>query len=81
MKRYALISEGVVTDLIVAEDMEGLQKVNPKYFGQFAILEVSGEPGSPGIGWLHDGKEFAPPPSPEPQDELAQAQDVLAPAR
>ncbi len=54
---YALINGGIVVNTIVAE---------PDFISNLendfdSIVEISQDPGSPGIGWSYDGSNFTPP--------------------
>ena len=56
MANYAVIKDGVVDNVIVADTQEIAEMVTG-----LTCVEVSNEPGSPGIGWTYDGAEFAAP--------------------
>lgn len=62
--RFLLIKDGVVQNEIIA-DAEFVDA----YYSDYVAVESNGEPGSPGVGWKHDGKSFSPP---DPVDKTDQ---------
>ena len=56
MANYAVIKDGVVNNVIVADTQEIAEAVTG-----LTCVEVSNEPGAPGIGWTYDGAEFTAP--------------------
>jgi len=57
MNNYALIKDGLVVNVIVAE--EGfLPLIQDQYD---AIIKIDLKPGSPGMGWQYSKKKFSPP--------------------
>lgn len=66
---FALIKDGVVQNTIVADQAF----VDEHMKGYDAAIEIQDKPGSPGIGWIYDGKEFsapAPLPPPDPVESF-----------
>lgn len=58
-----LIKDGVVVNAIAVEDIDKFREESPEYCKQFDyIVAAERKAGSPGIGWLYDGKEFSAPP-------------------
>jgi hypothetical protein len=56
--RYAIIDNGVVTNVVVADSA----------FGDNWVAIEGG-----GVGWLYDGSTFTPPPTPIPTKEEQEA--------
>jgi hypothetical protein len=56
MANYAVIKDGLVTNVIVAESQEIAESV-----AGLTCVEVNNEPGAPGIGWSYDGTDFTAP--------------------
>ena len=56
MANYAVIKDGIINNVIVADTQEIAETVTG-----LTCVEVSNEPGSPGIGWSYDGAEFTAP--------------------
>jgi hypothetical protein len=56
MANYAIIKDGIVNNVIVADTKEIAETVTG-----LTCVEVSNEPGAPGIGWTYDGAEFTAP--------------------
>lgn len=56
MANYAVIKDGLVTNVIVAESKEIAESVT-----SLTCIEVNNEPGAPGIGWSYDGSSFSAP--------------------
>jgi hypothetical protein len=56
MANYAVIKDGLVTNVIVAESKEIAESVTG-----LTCVEVNNEPGAPGIGWSYDGSSFSAP--------------------
>lgn len=56
MANYAIIKDSVVFNVIVADTKEIAETVTG-----LTCIEVSNEPGAPGIGWSYDGAEFTLP--------------------
>lgn len=66
MKTYALIFNGLVDNLIVADE-----DPNPSWTPAAleiwdAVVDVTGLDPRPAIGWVYDGTTFAEPTEPEP---------------
>lgn len=56
MANYAVIKDGIVTNVIVAESQEIAESVTG-----LTCIEYQLEPGAPGIGWAYDGTDFSAP--------------------
>ena len=56
MANYAVIKDGIVSNVIVADT----QTIAGEVTG-LTCVEIEHEPGSPGIGWSYDGAEFTAP--------------------
>ena len=56
MANYAVIKDGIVTNVIVAESQEIAESVTG-----LTCVEFQLEPGAPGIGWSYDGTVFTAP--------------------
>lgn len=56
MANYAVIKDGLVTNVIVAESKEIAESIT-----ELTCIEVNNEPGAPGIGWSYDGSSFSAP--------------------
>jgi hypothetical protein len=56
MANYAVIKDGIVNNVIVADTKEIAETVTG-----LTCVEVEHVPGSPGIGWSYDGAEFTAP--------------------
>ena len=56
MANYAVIKDGVINNVIVADTQEIAETVTG-----LACVEVPNESGAPGIGWAYDGAEFTAP--------------------
>jgi hypothetical protein len=54
MANYAVIKDGIVNNVIVADTKEIAETVTG-----LTCVEVEHVPGAPGIGWSYDGAEFA----------------------
>jgi len=59
---YALIKNGVVVNVIVA-DANFIALIQSQYD---SCVVITNNPGDPGIGWTYDGTNFAPPTPPAP---------------
>lgn len=55
---YAQIKDGIICNIVVLEDESILSQLS---YGYDAVIEVSSDPGSPGIGWSWDGQIFSAP--------------------
>jgi|LakMenE18May11ns_1017448.scaffolds.fasta_scaffold8807742_1 hypothetical protein len=64
MANYAVIKDGIVTNVIVAESQEIAESVTG-----LTCIEYQLEPGAPGIGWSYDGTDFSAPVTEEPAEE------------
>jgi hypothetical protein len=64
MSNFAVIENGVVTNVIIADTQEIAEAVTG-----LTSIEVEQVPGAPGIGWLYDGSEFSAPPVEETPSE------------
>ena len=56
MANYAVIKDGVVDNVIVADTQAIAEEVTG-----LTCVEIEHVPGAPGIGWTYDGAEFAAP--------------------
>jgi hypothetical protein len=56
MANYAVIKDGFVNNVIIADTKEIAEMVTG-----LTCVEVDNEPGAPGIGWSYDGAEFTAP--------------------
>lgn len=56
MANYAVIKNGIVNNVIVADTKEIAETVTG-----LTCVEISDTPGSPGIGWTYDGTNFSAP--------------------
>jgi hypothetical protein len=57
-----LIQNNIVVNAIIVDSIEQMQLDSPEFCGQFDfIIEATGEPDTPWIGWIWDGQEFHPP--------------------
>jgi hypothetical protein len=56
MANYAVIKDGVVNNVIVADTKEIAETVTG-----LTCVEVPNESWAPGIGWSYDGAEFTAP--------------------
>lgn len=56
MANYAVIKDGLVTNVIVAESKEIAESV-----AGLTCVEFQQEPGAPGIGWSYNGLFFSAP--------------------
>jgi hypothetical protein len=56
MANYAVIKDGIVDNVIVADTKEIAETVTG-----LACVEIEHVPGAPGIGWSYDGVEFTAP--------------------
>ena len=56
MANYAVIKDGIVYNVIVADTKEIAETVTG-----LTCVEIEHVPGAPGIGWSYDGAEFAAP--------------------
>jgi hypothetical protein len=56
MANYAVIKDGIVTNVIIAESQEIAESVTG-----LTCIEFQLEPGAPGIGWVYDGTDFSAP--------------------
>jgi hypothetical protein len=56
MAKYAVIKNGVVDNVVLAETQEIAEEVTG-----FTCIEVEHVPGAPGIGWSYSGTTFTAP--------------------
>lgn len=63
MATFAVISEGTVTNIIVADSKEIAEELT----GSLCIEYTEESPAHMGLGW--DGESFEQPPIPEPEPE------------
>ena len=56
MANYAVIKDGVVNNVIVADTKEIAETVTG-----LTCIEYENVPGAPGIGWTYDGTNFSAP--------------------
>ena len=56
MANYAVIKDGIVDNVIVADTQEIAEQATG-----LTCVEIEYLPGSPGIGWSYDGAEFTAP--------------------
>ena len=56
MANFAVIKDGIVDNVIVADTVEIAQTVTG-----LTCIEIPFEPGAPGIGWSYNGAEFTAP--------------------
>jgi hypothetical protein len=56
MANYAVIKNGIVDNVIIADTKEIAEMVTG-----LTCVEYENIPGAPGIGWSYDGAEFAAP--------------------
>jgi hypothetical protein len=56
MANYAVIKNGIVNNVIVADTKEIAEEVTG-----LTCVEVENVPGAPGIGWSYDDAEFTAP--------------------
>ena len=56
MANYAVIKDGIVNNVIVADTKEIAETVTG-----LTCIEYENIPGAPGIGWTYDGAEFTAP--------------------
>jgi hypothetical protein len=56
MANYAVIKDGIVSNVIIAESQEIAESVTG-----LTCIEFQQEPGAPGIGWTYDGTVFTAP--------------------
>jgi hypothetical protein len=65
MFNYAVIKDGIVDNVIVAESKEIAESVTG-----LTCVEYNSEPGAPGIGWSYDGTSFIAPVIEVPEEEI-----------
>lgn len=63
MPNYAVIKNGIVDNVIVADSKEIADQVTG-----LNCIEITSEPGAPAIGWLYDGTSFISPVVEEPTE-------------
>ena len=63
MANYAVIKDGIVNNVIVADTKEIAEEVTG-----LTCVEVEHVPGAPGIGWSYDGTNFTAPVIEEPAE-------------
>lgn len=56
MADFAVIKNGLVVNVIVADSKEIAEKIT-----ELTCIEIPYEPGAPGIGWNYDGITFIAP--------------------
>lgn len=66
MANYAIIKDGIVDNVIVADTQEVAEQVTG-----LTCVEIEQIPGGPGIGWSYDGTEFSAPVVEETPGEQA----------
>jgi hypothetical protein len=64
MTNYAVIKDGIVNNVIVADSKEIAEQVTG-----LTCVEFQLEPGAPGIGWAYDGTDFTAPVVEVPAEE------------
>jgi hypothetical protein len=64
MASYAVIKDGIVNNVIIAESQEIAESVTG-----LTCVEIQQEPGAPGIGWSYDGTSFTAPVIEVPEEE------------
>jgi len=64
MANYAVIKDGIVNNVIVADTKEIAETVTG-----LTCVEVEHVPGAPGIGWSYDGTTFTAPVIETPTEE------------
>jgi len=64
MANYAVIKNGIITNVIVSESQEIAESITG-----LACVEFQLEPGAPGIGWSYNGTDFTAPVIEEPAEE------------
>ena len=65
MAHYAVIENGLVTNVILADSLEIAETVTDKKL----CVEIEFVPNSPSIGWEYDGKKFSAPKSNAVEEE------------
>jgi hypothetical protein len=63
MALFAVIEEGIVTNVIIADTKEIAEQVTAK-----TCVEFENTPDQPSIGWAYDGTNFIQPVVEAPQD-------------
>lgn len=56
MANFAVIKDGLVNNVVVADTKEIAEQVT-----ELVCVEIPFEPGAPGIGWSYDGSVFTAP--------------------
>jgi hypothetical protein len=56
MANYAVIKNDVINNIIVADTKEIAESITG-----LSCIEITPEPGAPGIGWAYDGVTFTAP--------------------
>jgi hypothetical protein len=64
MANYAVIKDGIVDNVIVADTQAIAEAVTG-----LTCVEIEHVPGAPGIGWSYDGAEFTAPITEETPNE------------
>jgi hypothetical protein len=64
MANYAVIKDGIVDNVIVADTQEIAEQATG-----LSCIEIEYAPGAPGIGWSYDGAEFTAPIAEETPNE------------
>jgi hypothetical protein len=64
MTNYAVIKDGIVNNVIVADSKEIAEQVTG-----LTCVEFQLKPGAPGIGWAYDGTDFTAPVVEVPAEE------------
>lgn len=65
MANYAVVINGVVDNVIIADSKEIAEQVTG-----LICIEYENIPGAPGIGWTYDGNKFVPPAVETPVEEI-----------
>jgi hypothetical protein len=64
MANYAVIQNGFISNIIVADTQEIAEAVT-----NLVCIKINNEPGDPGIGWSYDGTNFTAPVIETPEEE------------
>ena len=65
MANYAVIKDGVIYNVIIADTQEIAETVTG-----LICVQISNDPGSPTIGWSYDGTSFTAPVVEVPVEEI-----------
>lgn len=69
MKICALITDGVVVNVIVLGNEDEVAQAAAVLGADLGVDVTDWQPHRPGIGYTWDGATFTPPPAPEPEPE------------